>query len=272
MVQFSYSYMTTGKTIALTVWTLVSKVVSLGWFREWIKYEVWEGLLEEVCLNWELKGENDNNSGDDWKEFPGEFSCSKREWEAFEELKEDWHGVHRKRRVQSESGEEGKTEFSGSCEPSCEVVLILNAVELERGGYQISFYEEIALDVGWRLDWRRAGVHKGRWLEAYFSILIQRGSGLVKGGSSNAEKAMAPHSSTLAWDIPWTEVPGRLQSLGSWRVRRDWATLLLLFTFMHWRRKWQPTPVFLPGDFQGQRSLVGCHLWGRTESDTTEAT
>ena len=136
MVQFSYSYMTTGKTIALTVWTLVSKVVSLGWFREWIKYEVWEGLLEEVCLNWELKGENDNNSGDDWKEFPGEFSCSKREWEAFEELKEDWHGVHRKRRVQSESGEEGKTEFSGSCEPSCEVVLILNAVELERGGYQ----------------------------------------------------------------------------------------------------------------------------------------
>ena len=40
---------------------------------------------------------------------------------------------------------------------------------------------------------------------------------------------------------------------------------------MHWRRKWQPTPVFLPGESQGQRSLVGCHLWGRTESDTTEA-
>ena len=44
------------------------------------------------------------------------------------------------------------------------------------------------------------------------------------------------------------------------------------FTFMHWRRKWQPTPVFLPGESQGLRSLVGCHLWGRTESDTTEAT
>ena len=42
--------------------------------------------------------------------------------------------------------------------------------------------------------------------------------------------------------------------------------------FMHWRRKWQPTPVFLPGESQGWRSLVGCHLWGRTESDTTEAT
>ena len=41
---------------------------------------------------------------------------------------------------------------------------------------------------------------------------------------------------------------------------------------MHWRRKWQPTPVFLPGESQGQRSLVGDHLWGRTESDTTEAT
>ena len=41
---------------------------------------------------------------------------------------------------------------------------------------------------------------------------------------------------------------------------------------MHWRRKWQPTPVFLPGESQGQGSLVGCHLWGRTESDTTEAT
>ena len=44
------------------------------------------------------------------------------------------------------------------------------------------------------------------------------------------------------------------------------------FTFMHWRRKWQPTPVFLPGESQGRGSLVGCRLWGCTESDTTEAT
>ena len=83
---------------------------------------------------------------------------------------------------------------------------------------------------------------------------------------------MAPHSSTLAWKIPWMEEPGRLQSMGSWRVGHDWATSLSLFTFMHWRRKWQLTPVFLPGESQGQRSLVGCHLWGRTESDTIEAT
>ena len=86
------------------------------------------------------------------------------------------------------------------------------------------------------------------------------------------EKAMAPHSSTLAWKIPWTEEPGRLQIMGSQRVGHNWATSLSLFTFMHWRRKWQPTPVFLPGESQGWGSLVGHHLWGCTESDTTEAT
>ena len=86
------------------------------------------------------------------------------------------------------------------------------------------------------------------------------------------EKAMAPHSSTLAWRIPWTKEPGRLQSMGSWIIRHDWATSLSLFTFMHWRRQWQPTPVFLPRESQGWGSPVGCCLWGRTESDTTEAT
>ena len=85
-------------------------------------------------------------------------------------------------------------------------------------------------------------------------------------------KAMVPHSSTLAWKIPWTEEPGRLQSMGLLGVGHDWATSLSRFTFMHWRRKWQPTPVFLPGESQGQGSLVGCRLWGRTESDTTEVT
>ena len=73
---------------------------------------------------------------------------------------------------------------------------------------------------------------------------------------------MATHSSTLAWKIPWTEEPGRLQSM-SLRVGDNWATSLSLFTFMHWRRKWHPTPVFLPAESQGQRSLVGCRLWGR---------
>ena len=71
------------------------------------------------------------------------------------------------------------------------------------------------------------------------------------------------HSSTLSWKIPWTEEPGRLQSMGPRRIGQDWATSLSLFTFMHWRRKWQPTPVFMPGESQG---------WGRTESDTPEVT
>ena len=87
-----------------------------------------------------------------------------------------------------------------------------------------------------------------------------------------SEKAMAPRSSTLAWKIPWTEEPGRLQSAGSLRVRHHWETSLSLFTFIHWRRKWQPTPLFLPGEFRGRGSLVGCCLWGRIESDTTEVT
>ena len=83
---------------------------------------------------------------------------------------------------------------------------------------------------------------------------------------------MAPHPSTLAWKIPWMEEPGRLHSMGSRRVGHNSATSLSLFTFMHSRRKRQPTPVFLPGESQGRGSPVGCHLWGCTESDTTEAT
>ena len=81
---------------------------------------------------------------------------------------------------------------------------------------------------------------------------------------------MAPHSSTLAWKIPRMEEPGRLQSMGSLRVRHDWATSFSLFTVMHWRRKWQPIPVFLPGKSHGRRSLEGCSPWGRWGSDTTE--
>ena len=75
----------------------------------------------------------------------------------------------------------------------------------------------------------------------------------------------------LAGKSPWTEEPGGLRSMGSRRVRHDWATSLSLFPFMRWRRKLQPTPVFLPGESQGRGNLVGCRLWGCTESDTTEA-
>ena len=62
------------------------------------------------------------------------------------------------------------------------------------------------------------------------------------------ETAMAPHSSSLAWKIPWMEEPGRLQSTGLQRVRHDWAPSLSLFTFMHWRRKWQCSCLENPRD------------------------
>ena len=78
---------------------------------------------------------------------------------------------------------------------------------------------------------------------------------------------MAPHSSTLAWRIPWTEEPGRLQSMGSLRVKQDWVTSLSLFTFMHWRRKWQPTPVFLPGESQ-ERGAWWAAIYGVAQSQT----
>ena len=67
---------------------------------------------------------------------------------------------------------------------------------------------------------------------------------------------------------------------GAWKAavhgvaerQRRLSDFTFTFHLMHWRRRWQPTPVFLPGESQGQGRLVGCHLWGRTESDTTEAT
>ena len=91
------------------------------------------------------------------------------------------------------------------------------------------------------LDTCLANIFPCLWLD--FSFYFFNGS-----ACSFREKAMATHSSTLAWKIPWAEEPGRLQSLGLQRVGHDWATSLSLFTFMHWRRKWQPTPVFLPGE------------------------
>ena len=91
-----------------------------------------------------------------------------------------------------------------------------------------------------------------------------------------SEKAMATHSSTLAWKIPWMEEPGRLQSMVSLRVRHDWATSLSLFTFMHWRKKWQPTPFILAWRIPGTEEPsglppMGLHRVGQDWSDLTEA-
>ena len=127
---------------------------------------------------------------------------------------------------------------------------------------------------------------RGAWWAAFYGISqirtrLKRLSSITVGPKQLSilyivvcilEKAMAPHSSTLAWKIPRIEESGRLQSMGSLKVRHDWATSLSVFAFLHWRRKWWPTPVFLPGESQGWGSLVGCRLWGRTESDMTEVT
>ena len=83
---------------------------------------------------------------------------------------------------------------------------------------------------------------------------------------------MAPHSSTLAWKIPWAEEPGRLQSMGVARSRTGLNDFTFTFQFHAMKKEMATTPVFLPGESQGRGSLVGCYLWGRTESDTTEAT
>ena len=86
---------------------------------------------------------------------------------------------------------------------------------------------------------------------------------------------MAPHSSTLAWKIPWTEEPGKLQSMGLLGV---WTRLSdFTFTF-HFSLSCigegndNPLQCSCLGESQGWGSLVGCLLWGRTELDTTEVT
>ena len=85
-----------------------------------------------------------------------------------------------------------------------------------------------------------------------------------------SEKAMAPHSSTLAWKIPWAEEPGRVHGVMKSPIRlRDFT---FIFQFHALEKERQPTPVFLPGESQGRGSLVGCRLWGCAESDTTEVT
>ena len=66
-----------------------------------------------------------------------------------------------------------------------------------------------------------------------------------------------------AW---WAGVHGVAKS------RTQLSDFTFTFHFHVLEKKWQPTPMFLPGESQGWRSLVGCHLWGHTESDRTEAT
>ena len=133
-----------------------------------------------------------------------------------------------------------------------------------------SHLARVCFDAGSRSWLASANIATGVWCPSRIGDKEVPGFQLPDSRDEFALALLATHSSTLAWKIPWTEEPGRLQSMWSLRVGHDWATSLSLFTFMHWRRKWQPTPVFLPGESQGRRGLVGCRLWGRTESDTTE--
>ena len=94
---------------------------------------------------------------------------------------------------------------------------------------------------------------------------------------TSMEKAMASHSSTLAWKIPWMEEPGRLQPMGSLRVGHDWVTSLSVFTFMHWRRKWQISHSSvlawrIPGTVgPGGLPSMGSHRVGHDWSDLAAA-
>ena len=135
------------------------------------------------------------------------------------------------------------------------------------------------------LAWR-IPMDRGAWWATVHRVSKSQTWLQLSRGHRTRESTVTHSLLNSQWPAEWTEhgesgvcstkievnYTGRLQSMESLRVRHNWATSLSLFTFMHWRRKWQPTPVFLPGQSQGQGSLVGCCLWGLTESDTTEAT
>ena len=91
-----------------------------------------------------------------------------------------------------------------------------------------------------------------------------------------SEKTMAPHSSTLAWKIPWMEEPGRLQSMGSLRVRHDWATSLSLFTFHAFEKEmathssvlsWRIPGMGEPGGLPSMGSHRVGHDWSDAAAD-----
>ena len=125
-------------------------------------------------------------------------------------------------------------------------------------GWQISNFEfYFCLVSVWQIMFRNWDCLWQEFIQYMFTVETikfhkSRAYGIMFLKYTLMEKAMAALSSTLAWKIPWTEESGRLQSMGSLRVGQDWVTSLLLFTLMHWRRKWQPTPVFLPGESQGR--------------------
>ena len=122
------------------------------------------------------------------------------------------------------------------------------------------------------LAWRIPGTG-GAWWAAVYGV-AQSQTQLKRLSSSSSMTFLGRRQ----WHPTPILLPGKSMDGGAWRatvhgVARSRTGLRdFIFTFMHWRRKWRPTPVFLPGESQGWGSLVGCCLWGRTESDMTEVT
>ena len=119
------------------------------------------------------------------------------------------------------------------------------------------------------LAWRIPGTGEPGGLPSMGSHRVRHNWSELAAAAAATEKATVPHSSTLAWKIPWTEEPGRLQSMGSLGGRYDWVAALSIFTFTHWRRKWQSTPVFLPGGLPSMGLHRVRHDWGNLAAAAT---
>ena len=122
------------------------------------------------------------------------------------------------------------------------------------------FTEEVILKLGLALPWWSSGC----WFDSWFGKNPQVHAPQLRVVLARTPLQYSCLENPMDGGACWAAVHGVAKS----RTRLSDFT----FTFMRWRRKWQPTPVFLPGESQERGSLVGCHLWGRTESDTTEAT
>ena len=86
------------------------------------------------------------------------------------------------------------------------------------------------------------------------------------------EKAMAPHSSTLAWKTPWTEEPGRLQSMGSLRVKTRLSNFTFSFHFHALEKEMATHSSVLAWRIPGTGEPNGLPSMGSHKSDTTEVT
>ena len=218
-VQLSHAYMMTGKTIALTGWTFVGKVMSLLF-----------NMLSRLVIPFLLRNKHLLTL---WLQSPSTVIL------------------------------EPKVSHCFHCSPSTchEVMKWLSPDAMILVFWMLSFKPYFSLSSFTFI--KRLFSYSLSAIRVVSSVFLSLLLFLL------ATLIPACASSSLSFHMICIEV--RLQPMGSLKVGHNWVTSLSLFLFMHWRRKWQPTPVFLPGESQGWGSLVGCCLWGCTESDTTEA-